>query len=315
LGKGENMFDIPVAFFTFNRLDCAKRVFERIRKVQPARLYLISDGAREGVDGEWEKINVVRQYLTSHVDWECEIYKNFSETNMGCGWRIPNGISWVFEREEKLIILEDDCLADISFFRYCKELLDLYEDQENIMLVGGYNPLGNLKRNDSFIYTPFAEIWGWATWKRAWKQYDYDIAAWKERKITPYMKKIMNGVAIQNYSRMFDLVYAHKLDAWDYQLQYLIFQKQALTIVPSKNMVTNIGFGAEATHTKEVPEALYNESHTTEFPLRIPSQIKADKRYNKEILKIYGNTSLIKTIKRFLHMDPNKSIFERRNSK
>lgn len=284
-----NQFDVPILFCTFNRLECTKKVFERIREVKPAKLYLLSDGPRENVSGEKEKVNAVREYLEEHIDWECQVYKNFAEKNMGCGKRMSSGISWAFEQEEKLIILEDDCLADFSFFEYCKELLDVYEKNENVMLIGGYNPLGILEEEDSFIFTPIIEIWGWATWKRAWQQYDYNITDWKERKVSAYMKSVMNEKAVEHYSKLFDYVYKHEIDTWDYQLQYLILQNEKLAIVPKSNMVKNIGFGDDATHTKTVPIGLYNESHTMDFPMQIPAHIENNELYNKQILDLYVN--------------------------
>lgn len=280
-------FDVPVLFCTFNRLECTKKVFERIREVRPEKLYLVSDGPRENIQGEAEKVNAVRKYIEEHIDWECEVYKNFAPKNMGCGKRMSSGISWAFEREEKLIILEDDCLADLSFFRYCSELLDLYEKNEDIMIIGGYNPLGTFGEEYSFIFTPIIEIWGWATWKRAWEQYDYDVSDWKEHKVSSYMKAVLDDRAVKHFSHLFDCVYTHVLDTWDFQLQYLLLQKGTLSIVPNRNMVENIGFGVDATHTKTAPIGLCNNSYEMNFPMKIPMCIKNNEVYNKQILDAY----------------------------
>lgn len=281
-----NTFDVPILFCTFNRLECTKQVFERIREIKPTRLYLLSDGPRDNVSGEDKKVNAVRKYIEEHIDWECQVYKNYAHKNMGCGKRMSSGISWAFEQEEKLIILEDDCLVDLSFFRYCKELLELYKDDENIMLIGGYNSLGVFEETDSFTFSPFIEIWGWATWKRAWQQYDYDILDWKEQGALPYMKKIMDDEAVKHFSRLFDYMYMHRIDTWDYQLQYLIFKNGALSIVPNKCLVKNIGFGPDATHTKEFPDELCSEAYEMEFPMQIPSRIENNEKFNKQMIKL-----------------------------
>lgn len=279
-------FDVPIVFCTFNRLECTKKVFERIREIRPTKLYLVSDGARDSVSGEKEKVNGVRKYIETHIDWDCHVYKNFAEKNMGCGKRMSSGISWAFEQEEKLIILEDDCQADLSFFRYCEELLERYKDNESVMLIAGYNPLGTLEEKESFIFTPFIEIWGWATWKRTWQQYDYDIVDWKEHTGWQYMSKFMDNKVITQYSSLFDSVFDHKVDTWDYQLQYLVFRKGALAIVPSRSMVRNIGFGVDATHTKTAPIKLSNKSHTMEFPLKVPSGVENNAAYNEKVLEV-----------------------------
>lgn len=287
-----NQFDVPVLFCTFNRLECTKKVFERIREIKPAKLYLLSDGPRENVSKEEEKVFAVRKYLEKNIDWECLVFRNFAEKNMGCGKRMASGISWAFEQEEKLIIIEDDCLPNLSFFRYCKELLELYKDDENIMLVGGSNSVGELNEKDSFVFSPFIECWGWATWRRTWQQYDYDILDWREREVPQSMREVMSVCGgerekIEYYSSLFDSVYTHELDTWDYQLQYLVFQKGALTIVPRKCLVKNIGFGQEATHTKTVPVKLYSEDDEMSFPLQIPSQVKNSEEYNRGALKAF----------------------------
>lgn len=280
-------YDIPILFCTFNRLECTKRVLERIREVKPEKLYLLSDGPREGVDGEVEKVNEVRQYVEEHIDWDCQIHKNYAGENMGCGKRVSSGISWAFEQEEKLIIIEDDCLADLSFFRYCKELLELYKENENIMLIGGSNSVGEIEGEDSFIFSPYVETWGWATWKRTWDQYDYDIVDWERREIPESMEAVMDEKTIKHYSHLFDLVHEHIVDTWDYQLQYLVFQKGALTIVPKTCLVKNIGFGPDATHTITVPDKLYIAENKMDFPMQIPPCIKNNEEYNKRALEVF----------------------------
>lgn len=281
-----NQFDVPVLFCTFNRLECTKKVFERIREVKPSKLYLLSDGPRENVKGEAEQVAAVREYLETHIDWDCQVYKNFADKNMGCGLRMSSGITWAFEHEEELIIIEDDCLPRLSFFQYCRELLELYRDNEEIMLIGGVNEVGILDEKDSFIFTPYTGTWGWATWKRTWQLYDYGITDWKDHNIPLSMRELMDDKAIRYYAKAFDCVYTHSLDTWDYQLQYLVFQKGALTIVPSRSLITNIGFGLDATHTKIEPAELCNESYEMSFPMQVPSKIKNNEKFYERLLEM-----------------------------
>lgn len=282
-----NKFDVPVLFCTFNRIDCTKKVFTRIREKKPVKLYLLSDGPRKEVKGENEKVLEVRKYVEENIDWECQVYTNYASVNMGCGKRMASGISWAFEQEEELIILEDDCMPDVSFFDYCKELLNLYRHEERVFLIGGSNSLGKWKGKDSFGFSPFVENWGWATWKRAWKYYDYNISEWKDQKIPSSMKRIMDDKAIRYYCNLFDKVYTHEIDTWDYQLQYMVFQKNMLTIVPNKCLVKNIGFGPDATHTKESSVELYSEDHEMVFPMTIPLNIKNNDYYNECFLNLF----------------------------
>ena len=306
------ILNVPIFFCTFNRLDCTKKVFEQIQKIKPKKLYLASDGPREDVQGEEEKVRSVREYLLQNINWECEVHNNFSEKNMGCGRRMSSGITWAFENEDRLIILEDDCLVDQSFFRFCQDMLELYYNDERIGSISGHRVLPELEMQDSYLFSAFFDCWGWATWKRVWEKYDFDIMSWPEKSVLKYMKKIMNRQAIKSFKNCFNGVHTHTLDSWAYQFGYLMFRNRTLVVIPEKSMVKNIGFGDNATHTKNQPVGIViDRSYEMEFPLKHPSKVIRDKTFDKIYVKSQWKFNLIPEIKILLGMDPNKSIWEK----
>jgi hypothetical protein len=164
----------PVAFFIFNRPDTTEQVFSEIVRVKPHKLLVIADGPRSERQGEAEKCSQARSII-DRVNWDCEILTNFSEINLGCKVRVSSGIDWVFEHVEEAIILEDDCLPDPTFFRYCQVMLDHYRNDQRIGMISGDNFQNGIKRNmDSYYFSRYVHIWGWATWRNRWQNY-YDV--------------------------------------------------------------------------------------------------------------------------------------------
>ena len=290
--------EIPVVYCTFNRLDCTKQSFERIKNNKPQKLYLVSDGPRSHVEGEKEKVEEVRNYIMENIDWDCEVHTNFAEENMGCGKRMSSGITWAFDHEKWAIIIEDDCLVNTSFFRFCQELLIRYENNDQIGVISGYRTIVGEETTYSYFFSGFAEIWGWATWKRVWEKYDFDMKQWKNRKITKHMKEMMNKTAQESYRCLFDWVYNHQLDTWDYQLQYQVFMNEWLAVKPRQSMVQNVGFGDDATHTMDLPEEIVTDrSWEMEFPLKHPDKIERNTEYDKKYVAVQWKIDLITFIK------------------
>ncbi|MGQ9799725.1 MAG: nucleotide-diphospho-sugar transferase [Ignavibacterium sp.] len=259
-----------VLMLTFNRLETTKQVFSVIREVKPPKLYLASDGARESVPQEHEKVNKVRNFLLNNVDWECEIKTLFQDKNLGCGVAVSTALDWFFENEEMGIILEDDCLPSISFFRFCDELLEKYREDERIMHISGDNfQDGIIRNNASYYFSKISHVWGWATWRRAWKLYDF-----KMRTLDNFIEKkvgynIWSRKQILNYwIKQFKKVANNKIDTWDYQWNYCLVVNNGLSILPNVNLVENIGFHPEATHTKE--RRFINKKNEITFPLKHP---------------------------------------------
>lgn len=302
----------PVVFCTFNRLDNVQRVFDKIREAKPPKLYLISDCARETVAGEKEKVQEVRNYIESHIDWPCEVKKNYAESNMGCGRRLSSGFTWVFEQEEQAIILEDDCVPDITFFQYCEEMLERYKDDDRIMLVSGNNPISSCYDYDGdYFFSKVPFIWGWATWRRAWKYYDFDIESYPREKKNPVWHKVFPLTAYWLYMSEFDALYHHTFNIWAYQFMYSIILNDKLTIVPSKSHVINIGFQEDATNTKDIPNWMRQSIVPVNFPIKHNDTVEWNRDFDRAYFKKASKNGPVVKIKSMLGLNINKSIFDR----
>ncbi len=251
---------VPGALVIFNRPMHTRRVVEAIHAYGPAALYVIADGPR----GENERENcIAARAVIDEVTWECPIEKNYSEVNLGCRIRVSSGLDWVFDRCEAAIVLEDDCLPHPSFFEYCAELLSRYQDDERVMLISGYNylslkmPLASGSDDYSYRFSRYGETWGWASWRRAWQFYDLDMSLWPMLRRDPnWLLDITGDPDAAGYWRMmFDRIHADGGTTWDFQWRFALWAQNALDIVPRHNLISNIGFGADATHTVDLNDS------------------------------------------------------------
>lgn len=229
-----------VLLLVFNRPDTTKQVFDAIRKAKPPRLYVAADGARASKDGEAALVDQVRQLATA-VDWQCEVKTLYREKNLGCKIAVSSGIDWFFKNEEQGIILEDDCLPNNDFFRFCEEMLHLYKNDRDIGMISGFNPLGaNLVSNEYFA-SQNSSIWGWATWRDRWSYYDVDIADWHIGEVRKNIRKSLDFKSYLYYRRCFELIRKKSLNTWDYQWTFCLINKKYKTIKPVANLIKNIG--------------------------------------------------------------------------
>jgi hypothetical protein len=293
----------PIAFFIFNRPETTEKVFNVIREAKPKQLFIIADGPRENKMGE-NNLCLQTRNITERIDWECEIKRNYSDVNLGCKVRVSSGIDWVFSNVEEAIFLEDDCLPDPSFFRYCEELLNLYKDDETIMLISGNKILTDYKANKySYYFSNFNHIWGWASWKRAWLNYDVNISDWHQIDKIKFLKNIFhNKKAIKYWIYIFEDLYAGKINTWDYQLQYLSWKKNGLTIIPAENLVLNIGLNnLNATHTT-TSNNIYDRMKlkSIEFPLKHPDKIEVNFEADEIESSLLHNPGIRRIIKHYL---------------
>ena len=287
----------PVLFLVFNRPDTTKQVFEAIRKAKPSRLYVAADGPRADKSGEAEKVEQVRQIATN-VDWDCEVKTLFREKNLGCRVGVSSAIDWFFENEEEGIILEDDCLPSQSFFWFCEELLKQYRRDTRVMHIGGCNPIDRQLVSNTYYFSKYNRIWGWASWRRAWKYFDVTIKQWQEFKEKKLHYQLFDSIEAKIWEKKWDSVYCSQVDTWDFQW-FFCRLIQGKAIIPRTNLVSNIGFNEYATHTFDADNSLAHLVRgEMEFPLKHPEHIIDDKErdiiWSKRI-KGQGNIMRIAT--------------------
>jgi hypothetical protein len=245
------MLEASVTYFVFNRPRLTEKTFSVLREQKVPKLFIVADGPRSDVFSDVENCAAVR-LIVGNIDWPCEVYYNFSNINLGLKKRIGTGLDWVFSRVEKTIILEDDCLAHPDFFKFCDELLIKYADTNLVSVITGNNfQNGRVRGLSPYYFSKYPHCWGWATWRRAWSNYDQDILFWPEWKKSKEWNKVMpDQVERQYWESIFDAVYSGGVNSWAYPWVASIWHQNGLTATPNSNLVMNIGFGEDATHTK-----------------------------------------------------------------
>ncbi len=283
--SSNNFFNTPILFLIFNRPSTTREVFSAIKKIRPKYLYIGADGPREHKAGEKERCEDVRS-IVNEIDWDCEVKTLFRDKNLGCKMAISSAIDWFFENVSEGIILEDDCVPSLSFFPYCAELLEKYRDDNRVMTISGdASPFKHKfdKSKYSYFFSHYPLIWGWATWRRAWKSYDVNLTNWSEVKTDKKSFPILKNRFVRSFwFSIFDKMYKKKIDTWDYQWSYNVLIHSGLAIIPKSNLISNIGFGSDSTHYKG-----FMKNYRIEFPITdIELSLKHRDIDEKEILKI-----------------------------
>lgn len=295
-----------VLFLIFNRPNTTSRVFEAIRKARPSSLYVAADGPRPDRRGEKGLCEEVRRIATA-VDWPCEVKTLFREKNLGCKNAVSDGITWFFRHEEAGIIMEDDCLPHESWFPFVQELLDRYRDNERVMNISAqhYHRAAHTALH-SYFFSRYNSCWGWASWRRAWAHYDHDMSRWPTLRDTDWLLSIGDGSELfrRFWTRTFDMCHAGKIDSWAYRWKFSCWAQSGLAILPAKNLVTNIGFGENATHTKcgnGISEDLPLQK--MEFPLIHPNymvrDVVADRWTDSHVYGINLKSEIIAILRQF----------------
>jgi len=275
-----------VAFIVFNRPDVTARVLAAIRGAKPPLLLVIADGPRAERPGEAEKCAQVRGVVEAGVDWPCDVRRNYSDVNLGCGRRVSSGLDWVFSQVEEAIILEDDCLPDASFFSFCEELLERYRNNDGVAQISGCTYVGaQVHRSTSYLFSRYGPIWGWATWRRAWSRYDFSLSEWLHLRESETWRRAMwwrpERVMRED---AYDKILNGRLDTWDYQWSLDKLRHGMLSVISCVNLVENIGFGPDATHTRREEPGLPRGRMV--FPLSHPPLMRDeayDRAYSRHI--------------------------------
>lgn len=262
----------PVAILMFNRPEVTRRTLEAVSASAPSLVFLIADGPRPAYPSDLELCDEVRKIATE-MNWGCEVRTNFAKENLGLRNRVISGLNWVFSQVDAAIIVEDDCLADDSFFRYSTELLDRYRDHDSIGIVSGNNFLGGRQIGDeSYFFSSDVRIWGWATWSRVWNAFAKEgIREWSSYEAKSATRLLTSPFRRRALNRMAS--FAHKLDTWDLAFVLHCLSRGYLNAVPRVNLVSNVGFGAQSTHTKFESFTAEVALGSLSFPLRHPGTI------------------------------------------
>jgi hypothetical protein len=269
---------VPVLFIIFNKREETKRVFSVIRDQRPTQLFIAADGPRLEMEGEDEKCRYVQDWVLQHIDWECDVKTLFRDRNIGCGRGPSEAISWFFEHVEEGIILEDDCLPNATFFRFSEDLLKRFRNNPRISMISGNNfqRVQPMPLAADYYFSVFPSSNGWATWKRSWQGFDYHLSSWPQvdkRKLSKFLfhDKCYSHWWITFFDRFYQL---KPNDSWDYQFHYQCMVRNQLAIIPKANLVKNIGYGPDATHSQNPDSYFANvPTHEFEFPIRHPEQI------------------------------------------
>lgn len=269
--------DVPVALVLFNRPDKTRKTLDAIRRVKPTTLYAIADGPRPNTPEDAARCAATRA-LIDEIDWDCTVHKAYAEQNLGIKQRVEGGLDWVFANEDAAIVLEDDCVAHPTFFRFCEELLTHYQSEHRVRSITGTNLLGSESASPySYRFSRYPISWGWATWRRAWQQYDPEMRTWTRALQTEWLAPFLGDVRASEYWAFIFNSESTTPANWDYAWTYAAWQHDGLSIHPNVNLISNIGFGADATHTTEPMDTLANRAvHAMTFPLQHPAQLSRD---------------------------------------
>lgn len=243
----------PVLLIVFNRPLQTRRTFEAIRQARPERFYVAADGPRPNTPNDQSLCSEVRK-IVMDIDWECYSHTLFRSDNLGCRDAVSSAISWFFKHEPEGIILEDDCLPHQTFFPYCSELLEKFRDDKRVAAISGDGALSASGIvNSSYTFSRYPLVWGWATWRRAWALYESDMSSWSSVRETDWLEVFLGGdrTMAQYRAALFDSVKSRSLDTWDAIWLYSCWRNDMVAALPKYNIVKNIGFGTDATHTRQ----------------------------------------------------------------
>ncbi len=275
-----------VLLLTFNRPDTTAKVMAEVAAARPTKLFIASDGPRTDHPEDKKLVAETRRVVKEAISWECEVHTLFRDDNQGVKTGVVGAIDWFFDHVDEGIVLEDDCVPHSDFFPYCEELLEKYRDDERVWAIQGDNSAkARLSGTASYGFIPYALIWGWATWKRAWEHYDRNLELWQSIRGTREVNKLWpDSVERKIHSEKLDGLLANPDFTWDYQWAFTVSYHRGLATMPRRNLVSNIGWGrADATHTTK--QGMRQDAPTQSIlPLTHPAKVAVDKKASSDVL-------------------------------
>lgn len=283
----------PVVFIIFNRPDTTERVFERINAVEPSELFIIADGPREDYPGDVNDCAAAREIVT-RIEWECDVHRLYREQNTGLPEAVYEGLDWVFEQVPEAIVLEDDTVPNRDFFRFCETMLERYHDDERVMSITGTNRLETWKDDrQDYHFVTYQGVWGWATWRRAWELYDPEMRSWPDPEVQKRIRDfICDDERFEYHRPRFQSCYEGRAPAWSKRWEFAHYLNSGLSVVPSRNLVSNVGFDERGLHTTDPDDPLADlPQQTLEFPLEKRTVVAPDREYERRCFEQFRRPS------------------------
>lgn len=288
----------PILIICYNRPKEFSKLINLVKKMKQRKIFIFQDGLK-GKNKNWLKQRNLITNLKKNKNYTVKI----SDKNLGCKYGVKSAIDWFFKINKQGIILEDDCLPSISFFKYCDELLNIYKKNQKIKIISGYNFLNIKNYKYSYFFTKHVEVWGWATWKRVWKNFNFEKKNWIKDGQQVLNKRFKNNDELRKlYKSKFKLTFNNRIDTWDHQFVFFIWRSKGYTISPKLNLIHNIGFNRSATHTKKRNKKLEIKSNKLKFPIKHPKIVQEDLNLtqimdtylSKEIYKLNNRDNTLK---------------------
>lgn len=290
------MVEVPVLLLIFNRPEKTRKVFEKIRQAQPSKFFVAADGPRVTHVSDQQKCEEARKVVLDSIDWPCEVHTLLRDANLGCGRAPAEAINWFFGHVEEGIILEDDCLPHITFFSFCKCLLSYYKENERVMHISGTNLQdGRVVTENSYYFSRYPHSWGWASWRRAWKHFNYQVQDSPEEIRASLKGILLRPKEYEQWSNTYINAFRSKKDdIWDFQWTYTIWKNNGIAILPAQTLVKNLGFDEDATHTQTANKRYHLNQLAAVDKIAHPKETLINEEADYYTYKVYfaNNTSL-----------------------
>tara|TARA_B100000886_G_scaffold219394_2_gene152345 strand:+ start:20122 stop:21087 length:966 start_codon:yes stop_codon:yes gene_type:complete len=245
-------YKTPILLIIWKRPKATYKLLQVLKKQKPLKVYIACDGPKKNDLDNLNKVKITRDLIKREIDWNTSIKTLYSEENLGCKYGVSKAINWFFQNENEGIILEDDCIPHPDFFEYCEILLEKFREDERIWCISGSNHVGKKIGNESYFFSRYNHCWGWASWKRCWKHYDPEMSLWPKYFSSKLLKtNFPNKKEYYYWKSFFSKFYNRGCDyTWDYQWLFCSLINSGLSVIPNTNLIDNIGFDSDATHTK-----------------------------------------------------------------